>query len=251
MDNTEKFTGKADAYEKSRPDYPKKFIDFLTEVLGVNESSVIADIGSGTGKLTKNLLEIGGTVYGVEPNEDMRRRAEAAFAHNGRFISVPSPAESTTLSGHSVDLITAAQSFHWFDKERFREECIRILKPGGRVVLVWNSRDKDSEFVKRQFEIFKKFCPGFSGFSGGGGSDEENISAFFNGRFEKIFFPNDIALDRDRFINRSLSASYSLKSGDADFDAYVTALENCFSDFEENGTVIMPNITRVYYETLA
>ena len=85
------------------------------------------------------MLERGWTVYGVEPNDDMRKEAEKRLSAFPRFHSVAGTAERTGLPGASVDLVTAAQSFHWFDAAAFKRECRRILSGGGKVALIWNS----------------------------------------------------------------------------------------------------------------
>ena len=98
------------------------------------------------------LLARGFTVNGVEPNDDMRIVAEQTLKADSRFISVKATAENTTSNDNSLDLITVAQAFHWFDIEQFRLECQRILKQDGKVALVWNSRDGSSEINKESAE---------------------------------------------------------------------------------------------------
>ena len=114
MNNTDRFTGKARAYAQGRPDYPASVVGLLTQE-SRRENPRLADIGSGTGILSRAMLERGWTVYGVEPNDDMRKEAEKRLSAFPRFHSVAGTAERTGLPGASVDLVTAAQSFHWFD----------------------------------------------------------------------------------------------------------------------------------------
>ena len=165
--NEEKFTGKADVYTKYRPSYPDEFINYLFSEIGFAKDCVIADIGSGTGKLTELLLKRDCFVYGVEPNDDMRSTAEKLFANYHNFKSVNASAENTGLPDDSINYITVAQAFHWFDRKSFRQECQRILKRQGKAVLVWNSRDSSSELVIENDSVNRKFCPDFKGFSGG------------------------------------------------------------------------------------
>ena len=103
-------------------------------------SSVIADFGSGTGLLAQLFLDFGVEVYGVEPNASMRAAAEQLLARFPRFHSVQGTAETSGLPDQSCDIVTSGQSFHWFDPVRTRQECRRILRPAGWVVLVWNVR---------------------------------------------------------------------------------------------------------------
>lgn len=159
MDNTQKFSGRAENYTKGRPGYPSALFDCLYADYGFSDNSSIADIGSGTGKFSKYLLDKGSTVYCVEPNEDMRKAAENELGDYSNFISVNGTSDATALKDNAVDFITAAQAFHWFDAEKFKAECKRILKPEGLIVLVWNTRDMSSEFNIKSYEIYRKYCP--------------------------------------------------------------------------------------------
>lgn len=102
----EKYTSNADKYSKYRTEYPKEFIDYLYENIGFSNDSIIADIGSGTGKLSGKLLLKGSQVYSVEPNDDMRRVAQNDLSRFSKFISINGTAENTTLQNSSVDFIT-------------------------------------------------------------------------------------------------------------------------------------------------
>ncbi len=246
MDNTLKFTGKATIYAKARPSYPSEFIDYLYSDVGINIDSAIADIGSGTGILSKALLEKGSDVYCIEPNKDMRKIAENNLAHYPNFHSVNGTAEKTTLDMGSVDFITVAQAFHWFDVGSFKAECQRILKHNRKVILVWNSRESTSELVKESAFIFKKYCPNFYGFCGGLEHVDINIAKFFNNNFEQIFFSNDLIFDKAKFIQRCLSASYSLKETDSEYKSFVSELEMLFDKYAANEMLTMPNKTEAY-----
>ncbi|NLW89134.1 MAG: class I SAM-dependent methyltransferase [Clostridiaceae bacterium] len=246
--NEGKFDGKGNIYAKFRPTYPREFIEYLFVKAQINEQSVIADIGSGTGILTGQLLEKGTRVFAVEPNSDMRRVAEENFRKNLLFTSAAASAEHTTLPERSVDLITVAQAFHWFDRDAFREECRRILKQGAYAALVWNSRDENSALVAENDRINRKYCPAFKGFSGGtrGPAADDDFHDFFTGGHEKKIFPNNLLFDQSGFIGRNLSASYSLKEEDEQYGAYVTDLEALFEKHAVNGTVTMPNFTQSF-----
>jgi SAM-dependent methyltransferase len=113
---------------------------------------VVADIASGTGIWTRMLLENGNPVFGVEPNAEMREAGERLLADFPKFTSVTGTAEAATLSDQSVDFVTAAQAAHWFDRERASREFVRILKPGGWLVLLWNERLTDSSKFLREYE---------------------------------------------------------------------------------------------------
>ena len=246
--NTRKFDGMGKIYAKFRPSYPQEFMDYLYCCVGMGENGIAADIGSGTGILTRQILERGGKVFAVEPNADMRAAAEAELIGFDGFVSVNGSAENTTLADHSVDFITAAQAFHWFDRRRFKAECERILKPNGKVILVWNSRDEASEMVRENDAANKKYCPSFKGFSGGmrGAESDDDFKDFFAGEYETKIFNNELVFDERGFVGRNLSASYALKDGDGEYAAYVAELKNIFDKYSSDGRLAMPNFTRSY-----
>ena len=246
--NEEKFNGMGAVYTRFRPQYPQEFLEYLYWKVGLTKNSTIADIGSGTGILTKQLLEKGSRVFAVEPNMDMQTIAQADLKGYEGFMSVNGTAENTTLAARSVDFITVAQAFHWFDRRKFLEECRRIIKPGGRVILVWNSRDEKSGLVRENDAINKKYCPKFKGFSGGmrGAEAEDDFHDFFCGAYESTIFRHDLIFNKDSFIGRNLSSSYALKESDAGYAAYVSELMDLFEKYSENGTLFMPNLTRSY-----
>ena len=156
--NTKRFTGKAELYRKFRPSYTQELFQYLySPQVGFSQDSVIADIGAGTGIFTRLLLERGSKVYAVEPNADMRETSKNDLAEYKNFVSVNASAENTGLDEASVDFITAAQAFHYFDREVFKQECRRILRPGGKVVIIWNDVDKYSELIQKNGNIIEKY----------------------------------------------------------------------------------------------
>ena len=152
QDSTRRFSSRVGNYVRYRPGYPSAVLDLLKNECGLSAASVIADIASGTGIFTRMLLENGNRVYGVEPNADMRQAGEEFLRAYPRFTSVAGTAEATTLDDHSVDLVTAAQAAHWFDREKARREFIRICRPGGWTVLLWNERRTGSTPFLRAYE---------------------------------------------------------------------------------------------------
>ncbi|MFF2752999.1 class I SAM-dependent methyltransferase [Psychrobacillus sp. NPDC058041] len=244
MDNTKKFNGKAAIYAKARPSYAPELINHLSYI-GIAKDSFVADIGSGTGIFSKTLLEMGCNVYGVEPSEDMRSESKENLGQFATFYPVNGTAEHTTLQAKSVDFITVAQAFHWFDTVRFKMECSRILHDKGKVILVWNSRVMDSPLVQENEQIFRRFCPDFKGFSGGIGYMDEKIKTFFC-NFDVHRFQNDLQFNKSKFIERNLSASYSLKENDVEYDSYIKQLNNLFDKYAIDGMLIVPNETIAY-----
>ncbi|MDE6846424.1 MAG: class I SAM-dependent methyltransferase [Lachnospiraceae bacterium] len=250
--NEQIFTGVGEIYAKYRPTYPAALIQYLSEDVGLNVNSIVADIGSGTGILTNILLSKCAKVYAVEPNADMRQIAEINNRGVKNFISINSNAENTTLKEHSVDYITAAQSFHWFNRLSFKKECQRILKPGGKVILIWNCRDETSELVQDIDFISQKYCPLFSGSSGGmrGAKTENAYQDFFTGNYDTKIFANDILFDKERFIGLHQSASYRLNEDDVNYHKYIYALSEFFDSHCTNNELILPNHTCCYVGTV-
>jgi SAM-dependent methyltransferase len=149
---TSRFSDRVENYVRYRPGYPAEVIQALKAECGLAPSHVAADIASGTGIWTRMLLENGNPVFAVEPNAEMRQAGERLLAAFPKFTSVAGTAEATTLAEESVDLVTAAQAAHWFDRERARHEFVRILKPGGWLVLLWNERLTGSTEFLRDYE---------------------------------------------------------------------------------------------------
>lgn len=246
--NEEKFTGKAKLYSKYRPAYPEGFIDYLYSEVGLKDSSIVADIGSGTGIFSRHLLLKNSRVVGIEPNDDMRRAAEKDLAQFTKYTSIKATAEDTTLADSSIDYITVAQAFHWFDRMKFKLECKRILKRNGKVILVWNSRDPLSDVVIENDNINKRYCPGYNGFSGGteGDGPRDYEDFFKDGICEYRTFQNDLFFDQDGFIGRNLSASYAPEEGTAAYHAYIDELGRLFCKYSMGDRLCLPNITKSY-----
>lgn len=247
MDATNKFTGKAALYSKHRPSYPDACINYLIEASALSSDSRIADIGAGTGIFTRALLDQGLQVTAVEPNDDMRLAAEEVLSDYSGFSSIGGAAEQTGIADHSIDLVTVAQAFHWFDPVLFQQECRRILKPDRMVALVWNSRIHTSKIVAENADICREYCPSFNGFSGGMEEQPERIRDFFqNGMYEHKVFENNLVFDLKGFIGRNLSASYAPKSGNASYDAFIEALTALYAKYSVGDRLELPNETRCY-----
>ena len=147
-----RFSDRVENYARYRPGYPREVLETLKLECGLTPEHTVADIASGTGIWTRMLLENGNPVFGVEPNAEMREAGQSLLASFPNFTSIAGSAEATTLLDGSVDFVTAAQAGHWFDRALARREFVRILKPGGWLVLMWNERVTDATPFLRDYE---------------------------------------------------------------------------------------------------
>lgn len=249
MDSKELFSKKVEQYRNARPKYSCGLLSFMKDAFEIDETTMIADIGAGTGIFTELLLDLGAKVIAIEPNAAMAEQLRLALQCKELEIH-ERPAESTEIESNTVDIITAAQSFHWFDHDAFKAECKRILKGNGPVCLIWNTRIEDEPINVKTAEIYTAFCPNFKGFIGYGGGvqySEESVSQFFDGEYEKQVYAFPLTYDKQGFVNRALSASYALVEGDRQYETFVKALETLFDKYEEDGKVIVPNESVLYY----
>lgn len=138
MASLDAYTGRAEDYEAFRPGYYPDAFAVLEALVGLHPSWTVADIGSGTGNVLEHLLDRVHAVYAIEPNAAMRAVAQRKHAAHPSFRSVNAPAEATGLPGRSVDLIVVGQALHWFDPLAARREFSRILRPPGRLAVLWN-----------------------------------------------------------------------------------------------------------------
>lgn len=247
--NEDKFTGKAEIYSSHRPTYPQQIYTFLLGEAGIKAGDAIADIGAGTGIFSKPLAERGCKVYAVEPNADMRRIAARSTSGLTGFLLVDGTAEATTLEDASVSWVTAAQAFHWFNAQRFADECRRILVPGGTVLLAYNHRLIDDPITNDTFSANKKHCPKFAGFSGGMPNRAEGkLGSFFrDGLFSTREFRHEYHLDENGFVGRALSSSYAPVQGNESYDAYIHDLKCIFGKYARKGKVCARLVCKIYW----
>lgn len=242
-----RFSSRAESYAKYRPGYPPGVLDILKSNCDLTRDSIVADVGSGTGILAEILLKNGNRVFGVEPNEAMRVVAEDLLAGYKQFVSVDGSAEATSLPNESVDFVVAAQAFHWFDRDATKKEFVRILRPDGWVVLIWNERRLDSSpFLRAYEDLLFRYGTDYQEVR------HENVA----GKLAEFFAPASFKLvDLDNFQHFELatlkgrvgSASYTPEPGHPDFDSMSSELEDIFNKFNQNGIVTFEYDTRVYY----
>ncbi|QAY93537.1 class I SAM-dependent methyltransferase [Pseudomonas sp. ACM7] len=136
----------ADTYVRGRPDYPPQVANWLTGTLGLNADKAVVDLGAGTGKFTGRLVATGAQVIAVEPVAQMLEKLSEAFPE---VLAVSGTAMDLPLPDASVDVVICAQAFHWFASTEALTEIARVLKPGGKLGLVWNLRDSRVSWVPK------------------------------------------------------------------------------------------------------
>ena len=249
-DATRRFTGRVENYVRYRPGYPPQVLGLLRRKCGLTPDSVVADVGSGTGILTRLFLENGNRVFGVEPNEEMRRAGERLLGGYADFTSVPATAEATTLDDGSVDFVTAGQSFHWFDPEAARAEFLRILRFGGWVTLVWNARRKEgmrTSFLQAYERLLETYATDYEKVGHDRRGSPEEVRDFFGPEaVEEIAFDNCQVFDLEGLKGRALSSSYVPSEGQPGHTEMMEELERIYRRHQEGGTVTVEYDTRVY-----
>lgn len=250
LDSKERFSNRVDDYVRYRPGYPPAILDVLRDECGLLRESVIADVGSGTGILTKVFLDNGNLIYGVEPNLGMREGAEAFLKQYPRFLSVHGSAEATTLPDSCADFVTAGQAFHWFGVKASRNEFLRILRPGGWVVVVANQRVPDSPLQRDYEALLRKY-----------GTDYDKVAAtypkyqqmkeFFGSiPFSVKSFPNLQVFDFQGLRGRLLSASYAPPRDHPMHEPMLAELKRIFDLHQHDGSVRFEYKTQVQYGQL-
>lgn len=242
---TGSFTGRVSDYVRTRPSYPRALLAVLREACGLGAASVVADLGSGTGIFTRLLLESGATVHAVEPNDEMRAAAEAALGGGAGFRSVAGSAEATTLESASVDLVTAAQAFHWFDVPRTSKEMRRILRAHdaserANVALVWNDRELDADAFHRDYEaLLVRRCPRYRELQGKADTTDKFDALLGAGRWRRVAVANEQRLDREGLVGRLLSSSYAPRPGEPGHDETFAELRAMFDRHAASGELAM------------
>jgi len=248
---TSRFSSRVGDYLRYRPGYPPEVIGLLRTECGLTPESVIADVASGTGIFTRLLLENGNSVFGVEPNREMRAAGEQFLQGFERFTSVAGSAEATALQAQSVDMITAAQAAHWFNRSQARREFARILKPGGWLVLLWNERKTDGTAFLGDYERLLLTY----------GTDYQEVrherttaeiaDFFAPSPFQSRTFETSQECTYPALEGRLLSSSYTPQPGHPAYEPMLRELRRIFRAHQSDERVVLRYDTRVFYGRLA
>ncbi|MCU1429197.1 MAG: SAM-dependent methyltransferase [Actinomycetia bacterium] len=140
-------------YEAARPSYPPAALAWLGDQVGIGPGARVVDLASGTGKLTRLLRTLGPALLAIEPVPGMRATFRRVLPE---VAVVAGTAEALPIRGESVDVVTVAQAFHWFDHDAALAELARVLRPGGRLALLWNARVRDVDWVDRVWAVMDR-----------------------------------------------------------------------------------------------
>lgn len=244
-DPTTRFTGRVEDYVASRPGYPPEMIPLLVRETGLRPTWMVADLGSGTGLSARPFLENGNLVYGVEPNDGMRRAAEVALGHLPGFASQRGRAEATGLPEGSVDLAVAAQAFHWFDAEAAGREAARILRPGGWRVVVWNSRVVGDPFMDAYEHFLLEHGTDYRAVRHDHVSPDA-LRFFLGAPPRRTLLPNSQTFDLAGLTARVRSSSFTPPPGDPLHAPMMDDLERLFAAHAVGGEVTFLYETELY-----
>ncbi len=248
------FARAADLYERARPGYPDAALEQLAAEFALDASKNVLDLGAGTGKLTRQLLATGARVIAVEPLAEMREQLAAAVPS---VEPLEGTAEAIPLPDRSVDLVTAASAFHWFDGERAVAEIHRVLRPGGGLALLWNARDASVEWVRDVSAVLERavraqFAPGEYETArrlGSGAWREAFAATTLFTALEEREHPHEHELDLEDHVARFLSVSYIALLPEAErarVAAEIEALLRGHPQTRGRGRFAMPYRTQVY-----
>jgi SAM-dependent methyltransferase len=246
-DTVSRFSNRVTDYVKYRPDYPREIIPFFADACDLTPQSVVADVGCGPGISSTMFLENGNSVIGVEPNEAMREAAREYLAEYNNFSVIDGRSDATTLSDRSIDVVLAAQAFHWFEPERTRAEFRRILKPGGRVVLMWNERQLDADAFHREYEaLLVSWSTDYQTVRHENVTTEE-LRNFFQDEYGSKMFENNKIYDFDMLKGRMSSSSYIPSADDPAYPQMVKELRQIFAKHAVADRIEVRYNTSVYY----
>jgi len=245
-DSTQRFSDRVDAYVRFRPGYPVELAADLLRITGCDSSAAIADFGSGTGIFTELLLQQGVAVYAVEPNQPMRTAAQARLGDNPRFHSIDASAERSGLQAASLDLVTAAQAFHWFNNDAARDEFRRILKPRGQIALVWNRRDLSESFQQAYDQLLTEFAPEYGKVNHMDLKPEQIARFFADGAMQQLHYEYSQRLDFASLLGRLKSSSYCPNQDSPHYIPLVNELLALFDRHAKDGHIDFDYATQLF-----
>ncbi|MDD5095246.1 MAG: class I SAM-dependent methyltransferase [Dehalococcoidia bacterium] len=249
MDTHSAYSHKAKKYSRYRWDYHPEAIQAIFDTTRISSQSSVADIGAGTGKLTKHFVGKVAQVFAVEPNSDMRQVAARKLGSPPSCSVIEGQAEATTLSDSSIDLIAVGQALHWFDPEPTRKEFLRILKPDGWLAALWNWATDYAVIDALWKRLIEE-----KGLDTSRARQPEGrpVKFYFGGDyFRKWTFPFTTQQTWERFIGALSSFAYAPDEGTPLYENFERAARRVFSSFSSNGLMEVHGVTELYLGQIA
>lgn len=246
QDSIQRFSHRAENYDKFRPDYPQVLLQFLHACVPITPDLVIADIAAGTGIFTEQIAEWGNRVYVVEPNPYMRGMAHRRLAMCERCIFLDGTAESTGLPDDSVDLFVSAQAFHWFDLAKTRTEFERVGRKAPHVAIVWNLRNTRGAFEADYETFIRTYATDYLQVSQRKMDTADVRSFFAPSRPQYRVFGHVDSLTYEQLLGRTLSYSFLPDEVSPVLPEMKTALEKLFQAHQRDGKVRLSYKTRLF-----
>ncbi|HEX4884023.1 MAG TPA: AMP-binding protein, partial [Casimicrobiaceae bacterium] len=244
------FDGRADDYARHRFDYAPEAIDAIVAIAGLDRSSVIADLGAGTGMLSRHFAERAMRVYAVEPNDDMRALAVARHPSLGTLHVIAGSAHATGLPDASVDVVTAGRAIQWFDPVPSQAEIRRILRPGGWLVVV--RTPVTDAYSLSVLEGVRAICTTRAATSGRHQRAEADALAYFGSdNCIRLTFPQTRRETWPQFLGRLQSLSYAPRAEDPEHAAFVQRARELFEAAAVDGAMTVAYATQVLMKRLA
>ncbi|HAE58271.1 MAG TPA: hypothetical protein DCG54_01870 [Anaerolineae bacterium] len=222
---------KAEKYAKYRWDYAAQAIAALFDTADVSLQTVVADLGAGTGILTRHFVGKTKLVYALEPEDEMRGVLERVFSGNRFCQIINGSAEHSGLAAHSVDLISVGQAIHWFEPEAARKEFLRILKPAGWLALLRNY-GTDPVYEKAVGQLFEKFSKP----EPAARISRQPLSFYFgNDSYQKLLFPFEYTLDWEYFLGSLMSSAFMPDENSPNYAEFESRAREVFDILSLNG----------------
>ncbi|KPA87940.1 MULTISPECIES: class I SAM-dependent methyltransferase [Pseudomonas] len=240
------FSAEAKTYAQGRPDYPAELLPWLRDTLGAVPTARVIDLGAGTGKFTRLLSQTGAMVTAVEPVEAMRAELLARLP---QVRALSGTADAMPLDAGSADALTCAQAFHWFAHESSLAEIHRVLRPGGRLGLVWNVRDESVDWVAQITRIITPYEGDTPRFHTGAWRLPFNDSRYFSAPQLSRFEYSHVGTPREVIIDRFLSVSFIAALAPAEKAAVADQLQQLIQThpaLRGQETVAFPYRTEAY-----
>lgn len=240
------FEAAVERYERGRPGYPDDAVSYLVERLGITEGSDVVELGAGTGKFTELLVHTGARIVAIEPVDGMRQALQRNVP-TARVLD--GTAEEIPLPDASADAAIAAQSFHWFDGERALAEVSRVLRPEGRLGLIWNARDEASDWSEQLTKIFDRLAGDGPRYRDLRWRAAFDTTALFGPLHRQVSYHLH-QVTREAFLDRVLSVSYVASAPEAERRRVVEEVARLLDedpDLAGRDEIVVPYRTDVYW----